>query len=239
MRARCAVVSLPVAASRIRGEGIFLLQRAVEHVTQTGLAAYLASAVLTPLAMHSSSFAYQHRLAHRLAVPHDAAGKPTYHRTARLGEQLLRMAAASGRAPTDWTWPEMRAALPQFDPPQRPLPVFALINAASSLLTTAKDYTRIFGALAKQRSMTEPQVAVTPAISWGLGVGLETGARPVAFHWGDNDGFKAIVEADTGTGRGAVVLTNGDAGIPVGVDAERAIVGPAHPSFAWIEAIYA
>ena len=220
------------------GEGIFLLQRAVEQIVGTGLAAYMRGAVLEPLGMSAASFVFEHQFKGRLAAPHDASGQTTNHRTAELGEQLLHLALERRRPLEQWTWPEMRTALPSLDPPQRPLPVFSLINAASSLLTTAHDYTKVMRAVAQHPRMTTQQVAVAPEVAWGLGVGLETGAPGLAFHWGDNDGFKAMMACDASAARGAVVLTNSDAGIPVAIRSLRSIFGYRHPSFSWVEAMY-
>ncbi len=132
----------------------------------------------------------------------------------------------------------MRYALPKLDPPQKALPVYALINAASSLLTTATDYARIASSVARHGQMTTPQISVTDRIAWGLGVGVEMSGGRTAFHWGDNDGFKAMLVADTTRTDGAVVFTNSDGGMRVALSTIKALIGSGHPLLAWVGAMY-
>ena len=228
----------PGARFSYSGEGIFLLQRAVERIAGTGLASYMRETVLEPLAMSSSSYVYGPQFRGRLAEPHDASGRPGDPRTRAVGEQLLRIASMRRRPLERWTWEDMRGALPTLDPPQRPLPVFSTINAASSLLTTARDYVSVMRAIARRPAMTSPRIRVAPGVAWGLGVGLDTGAKRLAFHWGDNDGFKAMMICEAHAQRGIVVLTNGDAGIPIAARIARAFFGSGHRSIGWVESMY-
>ena len=220
------------------GEGIFLLQRAVETITGRGLADVVRTSVLAPLGMSSSTFAFERDLESRMVAPHDGAGHALEWRTMSLGRQLLAHARRRGRPLDRWRWEDVRATLPKLDPPQKPLPVFSTINAASSLLTTANDYARVCAAISRHRAMTVPQIDVTERIAWGLGVGLERTRPATAFHWGDNDGFKAMMLADVSRPRGAVVLTDADGGMSVAIDALSHIAGTSHPALPWIAAKY-
>lgn len=70
---------------------------------------------------------------------------------------------------------------------------------------------------------------MTDRIAWGLGVGLELSKDRTAFYWGDNDGFKAMLVADTGRPDGAIVLTNSDGGMKLALKAIERLIGPSHP----------
>jgi CubicO group peptidase (beta-lactamase class C family)/N-acetylglutamate synthase-like GNAT family acetyltransferase len=56
------------------GEGFAYLQRVVEHLTGMSLDRYLADAVLRPIEMNDSSFAWRDEFGSRVAVGHDPAG---------------------------------------------------------------------------------------------------------------------------------------------------------------------
>lgn len=78
----------PGTAWRYSGEGYLLLQRAVEAVTGQPLEQLARQEVFVPLAMTSSAFAWEERLAGRMAAPH--AGD-----TARPVRRFARAVAAS------------------------------------------------------------------------------------------------------------------------------------------------
>ena len=63
------------------GEGYSYLQEVVEHLAGTSLDLYLADAVLRPLGMNDSSFAWQDADETRLALGHSPEGKlrPPFH----------------------------------------------------------------------------------------------------------------------------------------------------------------
>lgn len=82
--------------------------------------------------------------------------------------------------------------------------------------------------------MVEPHTEVAPPVAWGLGFGL---SGPLAFHWGDNPGYKHLAVLDPSAGAGLVVLTNSDAGWRLHLAAaERTVLGAAFP--AWLERAY-
>ncbi|MBN8506153.1 MAG: beta-lactamase family protein [Burkholderiales bacterium] len=104
-----------------------------------------------------------------------------------------------------------RPALPL--PERRPM-----FLAAAGLRTTATDYALFLAHLVREAKtdplvaeMLSPQARLSPQMSWGLGVGLQTsGGRAVAWHWGVNfPGYQALALADLQTGKVAVVLMNG------------------------------
>ncbi|MFT3756574.1 MAG: serine hydrolase domain-containing protein [Pseudoxanthomonas sp.] len=55
--------------------------------------------------------------------------------------------------------------------------------------------------------------AADPFVSWGLGVGLQTtAAGKRAWHWGDNPGFKAFFMLDPDNGDSIILFTNSENG---------------------------
>jgi CubicO group peptidase (beta-lactamase class C family) len=58
------------------GEGIYYLQRVVEHITREPLAAYAKRALFDPLGMESSSYGWTGTLDARIATGHDDSGSP-------------------------------------------------------------------------------------------------------------------------------------------------------------------
>lgn len=108
-------------------------------------------------------------------------------------------------------------------------------NAASSLLTTARDYGRFAAALVTGRGLEvetfaaalEPRVAVAarsgrdpaPGLAWGLGWGVQEGvAGRALWQWGHNDGFRAFLIGYPERGDAFVYLTNGSEGLSIAAD---------------------
>jgi CubicO group peptidase (beta-lactamase class C family) len=130
--------------------------------------------------------------------------------------------------------------------------------AASTLLTTARDYATFLIAmmngtgLKKETSsaMLTPQSQVdagcsncigrpatkaSESIAWGLGVGIEQTAHGSFFwHWGDNGDFKAFFAASAGSGRGVVIFTNSSNGMMIIPNIAARALGETQPAFDWI-----
>lgn len=130
--------------------------------------------------------------------------------------------------------------------------------AASTLLTTARDYATFAIALINgtglkketTRAMLAPQSQVdagcsncigrpitkaSESIAWGLGVGIEQTAHgPFFWHWGDNGDFKAFFAASAGSRRGVVIFTNSSNGMMIIPDIAARALGDAQPAFDWV-----
>lgn len=220
------------------GEGFYFLQTVVERITGTGIAAFLEETVLRPLGMNDSAYVWWPGAAANLALPHDDGGDPSETRTKDLGTQLLAKASATGKPLAQWTTADALAAAPSLDPPQRALPVFAFPNVAATLITTASDYARFLAAFrqAEALGMFLPQITVNPGISWGLGIGLDVqNARPMPFHWGDNEGYKNFFILDPAKGRFVVAFSNGDRGLNLVERAAEVTAGRRFAATLWIE----
>jgi CubicO group peptidase (beta-lactamase class C family) len=130
--------------------------------------------------------------------------------------------------------------------------------AASTLLTTARDYATFVAAvmngtgLKKETShaMLMPQSQVdagcsncigrpitkaSDSIAWGLGVGIEqTAGGPFFWHWGDNGDFKAFFAASVGSKCGVVIFTNSSNGMMIIPDVAARALRESQPAFNWI-----
>ncbi len=191
------------------GEGYVYLQRVIEAITGDTLEAAARRLVFEPLAMTRTSFI------------NDGAAMPSRH--TEIGTPL-----DIGPAPTAQ-------------------------NAAASLVTTASDYARFVAAAlggerlqpATARMMLTPQVQLEGCVmctteqraersrdlAWGLGWGLEeTSAGRVAWHWGDNSGFKNYVAVLLPAKRGFVYFTNGDNGLALRDHILSRVLPGSHPA---------
>jgi len=232
------------------GEGVFLVQRALEAATGHGLEALARKHVFGPLGMSSSTFLWRDDLAGRYAapvVPSDArmaAFAPYGERRARA---LVAWARDEGRDPAETTYqdavasdrPVRQRAAAMFGEPLpdvTPLPVVLTPNAAGSLVTTVPDYLRFVHAWLenedlRERAFDEP-VAAADAIGWGVGWGLESGRAPACFwHWAEGVGFRAFALGDPRAGEGIVVLASGDEGLGPARFVVEGASGEPHPAF--------
>ena len=193
------------------GEGYVYLQRAIEAITGETLDVTASKLVFQPLKMEHSSLLPADEGAD-VAMPHTDIGTP------------LRL---------------------------RPVPRGA--NAAASLITSAADYASFIVAVthgarltpATARMMFTPQVQLegctqctdkpragaSTDLAWGLGWGLEDGsAGRLAWHWGDNGGYKNYVLVTPDGGRGFGFFTNGDNGLALRDRITAAVLGGTHPA---------
>lgn len=196
------------------GEGFYLLQRTLEHLSGQRWEALAREQAFIPLDMPSSHF---------MATPQFAAHKAYGHHA-------------------DGTLERER--------------VFAWENTAWTLSTTASDYqhfvqralfagqglqpTTHAAMLAPASNAMDPR-ASTPAdarIQWGLGVGLQReGSRRLAWHWGDNPGFKALFALDIDSGQSLVLLTNSQNGPQAYRPLLQRFLGPGqYPALDWVNA---
>jgi CubicO group peptidase (beta-lactamase class C family) len=177
----------PYAGAKYSGGGLTLAQLAVMDVTGRPFAEIMRDVVLAPSGMSNSSFEQpmSETFARRAARAHNGAGR-------RMG------------AP--WhVYPE---------------------QAAAGLWTTPSDLARF--AIEVQRANRGPKGAVLTQVSaremlapvgvGGFAVGLGLAQRGEGWyfsHGGSNWGFRGNLLAHVRKGYGVVIMTNGDAGVPV------------------------
>jgi hypothetical protein len=188
----------PGGAWRYSGGGYTVVQQLVEDATGRPYAEVVRSAVLEPLGMRASTFAPPRPAPSRGRV---AAG----HR-------------AAGAVPEGWhAYPEL---------------------AAAGLWTTAADLARlVLGIQASLRgepgAVLPPALArrmITPAqapgpVRYGLGLAVLGAGTDSAYftHTGNNEGYRAVMVGFANAGRGAVVMTNGEAGVELAYELLRAV----------------
>lgn len=204
------------------GEGFFYLQRVVEQITGRGFEEYMRERVLKPLGMPSSSYLWISELEARVAWGHNNQMSPSEIFNAQRARRMLEIAQEWKKPISVWKYEDVARAQSIINKDQPPLPNFLLPNTAGSLVTSVNEYAQFMIRLmerpsrdaldlaeASRREMLTPQTKINNAISWGLGVGLESDAgRNMFWHWGDNGTFKAFMMGDPVKRSGVVVLTN-------------------------------
>lgn len=185
------------------GEGEVFLQRAVEHMTDQPFDALASRTVLGPYGMTHSGFVWRGGYEGTTATGYDAAGNSV---TPHHYSQAI---------------------------------------GPMTLYTTAGDYARfvsiVLASSVRQRLhegvvslMLNPTASVDDSFSfsWGMGWGLEQGAKgPYFFNWSAQPGFYGFVMASRKTGEGVVVFTDSENGLPAARDIVQAILGGDHPLF--------
>jgi CubicO group peptidase (beta-lactamase class C family) len=110
-------------------------------------------------------------------------------------------------------------------------------NAAGSLHASAPDLATFLIRVAQQRqsgsgpgaAMARSQIAISPQLSWGLGLGILAADRgECLWHWGSNPGSRSLMVIYPDAMAGIVVLANGpdDAGIVYDIAARALNVRP-------------
>ena len=229
------------------GEGMFYLQRVVEHVTGKPIEHVMREQVLDPLGMTASSLVWRHAFEQTMATGYDERGV-ALEVYAGIGRRLEPLAERWGRPMADWRYADAERALREAFPQLPVLGQFMVPNVAGSLLTTVGDYGRFLIAMlsdgggplsltpATWRAMFTRQVDPNSALSWGLGWGLEhEGDDDLIWHWGANGSFRNFVLADRRRRRAVVVLINSANGPKLYQRIITSITGRDHPAFLWFQ----
>jgi len=115
--------------------------------------------------------------------------------------------------------------------------------SASSLLSTAKDYSIFLAHILTEYSKGNPVIAnmavpITQVkndepwgrLSWGLGWGIEeTSEGKNIWHWGNNNEFRSLVVANLDRGIGLVYVANSASGLKPVSDIIQNTIGGIHP----------
>ena len=228
------------------GEGYFHLQRVVEKLTGRSLSLLARERVFEPLGLRSTSFATLPGLEDRRAAGHTNRGDPARDFGAMIRPALARKAQERGVTVEALMIGDSEAALREADPNLPVLPNFLQPNAAASMTTTASDFGRFLQHLLRVHGtaspaaaiverMLRPQVRISTELHWGLGTGLEvSNGRTVAWHWGDNPGFKNFYILDPQARSAIVVFTSGDGGQGVYERVIRAETGQDRAAFLFL-----
>jgi CubicO group peptidase (beta-lactamase class C family) len=182
------------------------LSKVIEKITAINFDDYVKQKVFDPLKMNSSSLVWLDSYKQRLAWRHDW-----------LGKKSLRWEGSG-------------------------------YNAAASLRTTADDYAKFVIAIlygkglkkATWNEMLSPQIKVNektaPAVSWGLGLGMETIANGKTFwHWGDQGDSKCYMTAIVAPKDAFLYFTNSSNGLSIADTLLGEAIGGEHPALAWLD----
>ena len=199
------------------GEGFVYLSKVIEHITGEKFNDFMTRMVFDPLGMTSSSYVWRSDYDALKTSRHNSVGQPT-------GQNKPSTA-----------------------------------NAAASLHTTANDYARFIAAILNSvglkketlRQMLTPQIKVdeggtnttgrpadklSPNVSWGLGVGLQSTTDGHSFwHWGDNGDSKAYFVAFEKQKAAVVVFANSANGLSFMPQLIEEAVGGEQPALAWLK----
>jgi CubicO group peptidase (beta-lactamase class C family) len=240
----------PGARFQYSGEGIYYLQRAVEHITGMGFEQSMEERLFNPLSMRSSTYSWRRDVASRLVSGHDQ-GQPRQSPSKDLAQRLLDVSDQQNKPLATFKHEDIVVAMQSMSPAPPTLPNFMIPNAAASLVTTPTDYGSFLIELLDnhnsavdlkpetRRLMFTPQSRINRALGWGLGIGLERQPDAAAdpnflWHWGDNGAWKNFVLAHPSTKSGIVVFTNGSRGLNVANRVVTAATGQAHTAFLWL-----
>jgi CubicO group peptidase (beta-lactamase class C family) len=229
------------------GEAYFYLQRVVEAVTGKPFARVMREQVLDPLDMRQSSFLWLPEFESRMAAGYDGQ-ENRLDVQAAIGRRTLAISQEWKVPLSDWRYEESARAVPLVNPQWPALPLYMVPNAATSLLTTVRDYSKFLIRLvarppargldldpATERAMFTPEVRLNSALFWGLGWGIQRDEHgEVLWHWGANNSFRNFVIADRKNGRAVVVFTNSENGPRLYERVIVAVTGHDHPAFLWI-----
>ena len=208
------------------GEGFYYLQRVVEQITGSGFEEFIQGRVLKPLGMTSSTYLWRTGIESSASWGHNVQLAPSPISNSRNGARIIEIASEWNKPVETWKYDDALKAHALINKERPPLPVFLLPNTAGSLVTSVDDYTKFMIRLmdrphhddldiseTERKEMLTTQTPINSALSWGLGVGLETKKdRKLFWHWGDNGTYKDFMMGDPVTRSGIVVFTNGSNG---------------------------
>ena len=218
------------------GEGFVLLQRVVEKIAGRPIAEYMRTAVLGPLGMTQSTFAWTPEIQNLAASGHDRQGALLERSLAFYERRNYETLQKSGLNPAAATYDQISAAYQQNK--QTFLPVALSPNVAGSLQTTIEDYALFLVHVLKAATRSDDfkaRVDVNRDIAWAPGWGVDRSFKtPSLFHWGDGPGFKNFCWVQPAKKSALVFFTNGDSGAALYAWLFRQLMYEDPSAFYWI-----
>ena len=189
------VLHEPGSAYRYSGEGILMLQRALEAITGEEYEAFMQRTLLQPLGMTHSHHVWKEATADQAAAGHDAQGKP---KTNRSLYQQANAAYSLYTTSGDYA----RFVLEMMNPDRRGAHSLSA-DSLRWMLTPASPPT-------DREPLTRQGQTGSGEVRYGLGWVIEpTLSGPRIRHSGSNGtGFRSHTEFDPATGHGLLILTN-------------------------------
>src|ERR1044072_5547351 len=160
------------------GEGYVLLQRVVEKITGRPIAEYMRTAVLEPLGMTQSTFAWTPEIQSVAASGHDRHGELLERSLAFYERRNYDTLQKSNLNPASATYDQIAAAYQQNK--QTLLPVGLSPNMAGSLQTTTGDYAFFLAHVMKALTRSDDfkaRVDVNRDIAWAPGWGVDRSSK--------------------------------------------------------------
>ncbi len=227
------------------GEGFYYLQRVLEQITGRGFEEYMQERVLKRLGMTSSTFSWTAASESRMAWGHNGRMISQEAFNAQRGKRMLELAEEWKKPVASWKHEDVVRANGVIAPGSPAFPNSLLPNTAGSLITTANEYALFMSRLmarsqrddldlteTSRREMLTMQTKINSAVSWGLGIGLESYAgRSLFWHWGDNGTFKAFTMGDPANGSGVIIFANAQNGHRIWQRVAAEAMGRDHPAF--------
>jgi CubicO group peptidase (beta-lactamase class C family) len=218
------------------GEGFVLLQRVVEKIVGQPIAEYMRAAVLEPLGMTQSTFAWSPEIQTVAASGHDRQGALLERSLAFYEQRNYDTLRKSNVNPASATYDQIAAAYQQNKQPF--LPVAMSPNMAGSLQTTIGDYAFFLAHMLKAVMRSDdfkPRVEVNRDIAWAAGWGVDRSFKTRSlFHWGDGPGFKNFCWIQPAKKSALVFFTNGDSGAALYAWLFRQLMNEDPSAFYWI-----
>jgi CubicO group peptidase (beta-lactamase class C family) len=218
------------------GEGFVLLQRVVEKIVAQPIAEYMRTAVLEPLGMTQSTFAWSPESQKVAALGHDRQGVLLERSLAFYEQRNYETLQKSSLNPASATYEQITTAYQQNNRPF--LPVALSPNMAGSLQTTIGDYAVFLAHVLKAVTRSDDfkaRVDVNRDIAWAPGWGVDRSSKtPSLFHWGDGPGFKNFCWVQPARKSALVFFTNGDSGAALYAWLFRKLMNEDLSAFYWI-----
>jgi CubicO group peptidase (beta-lactamase class C family) len=213
-----------------------LLQRVVEKIVSKPIAEYMRTAVLEPLLMTQSTFAWSPEIQNVAASGHDRQGALLERSLAFYERRNYETLQKSNLNPASATYEQIVAAYQQNK--QTFLPVALSPNMAGSLQTTVGDYAVFLAHVLKTVTQSDDfkaRVDVNRDIAWAPGWGVDRSFKtPSLFHWGDGPGFKNFCWIQPAKKSALVFFTNGDSGAALYAWLFRQLMNKDPSAFYWI-----
>lgn len=204
----------PGARFQYSGEGFYLLQKTIEHVTGLGWNELAEKEVFARFDMRSSSYLTKHAFDEFNAPGHRKDGSV-------LPDRVF------AKENTAWTLTTNAHDYDNF--------IQKALYRGEGLAPAMRELMFAVSSNADDLSVPSP---ADPFISWGLGLGIQTTQdRKLVWHWGDNPGFKALFVLDPRTGDSIVLLTNSENGLSTYQEVLHLFMGAGeYPAVDWARA---
>lgn len=207
------VMHEPGTKHRYSGEGILLLQRVMEQLTDEDLQPYLTRTLMEPLGMKNSSLIWQEAYTSQAAAGHDDEGK------VKTGRKLYSRPNAAYSlycTPRDYA-----AFVLEMMNPDRSAPHSLTAESIKSMLTRT-------GPVTDKEGLTRRDGRTGSEVRFGLGWSIEsTPSCDRIRHGGANGtGFRSYVEFDPKRGHGLVIMANSTQGDELWQEVVRLIGTP-------------